>query len=480
MAAVDMRADLSLLFDAVASGNHARIVATARDYLQQDRAADVLLGRLGMVVAHGDQEGHRTITVAAATMLSRLLHWIPAPVDAQEPPRERALPLFVQALKVAAPVFPAGLEAITEGEAHYPLPFFPSELVDTDKTISRAIHEAIMQNDPQLIERILLGFYSTGADYRTLQLYAYEAVADIFQNGGHPLLYTVHGFQLLDAVEWGKQVPNIIHWLAPHLSLRSEQDEPVWQKPVRDYIADPAHSVASVRTRLATADDSIALPLRALILSDAPTRQICQGIYDTLITRKASPLAVGSVITQAAADILQRVDESNAERFTQAAHGLLFTSAVTQALQQIQSVTILGLLFTAAAYINALHKEFPGEKRIELKGIAGARGGLIAASQLETLQEQLLEQDLEGAYATALRYVKLGHDPRALFGTIGLIAARIDVEQDQGHTLQLVQATADAYQSWPQGLANISIDVLLQIALRASIAGPRDSVIEQL
>src|SRR5690348_1849867 len=260
MAAVDMRADLSLLLDAVASGNIDQIIAAAREYLQQEKAADVLIGRLGMIAAHGDREGHRTITLAAISMLGRYLHWIPAPVDAQEPAKERALPLFVQGLKVAAPILAAGLKA--QAEVQYPHPFFPSELVDSDKSINQVLREAIEQNNVEMVERILFGFYGTGADYRTLQLHTYEAIADTFQNTGHPLMYAVRGYQLLDAVEWGDKAPNIIHWLAPHLPLRPNNDEPVWIKTVRAYVADPAHSVASVRTRLSTPKNENALPLR--------------------------------------------------------------------------------------------------------------------------------------------------------------------------------------------------------------------------
>src|SRR5438874_1941204 len=95
MVAVDLRADLSALIDAVIEAgqpqgtsraeappppsNISQLIATAREYLRQDKAADVLIGRIGMIAAHGDTDGHPTITLDAASMLARLAYWMPAP-----------------------------------------------------------------------------------------------------------------------------------------------------------------------------------------------------------------------------------------------------------------------------------------------------------------------------------------------------------------------------------------------------------------
>ena len=112
MVAVDTGTDVSSLVDIVVSGNLDQIIATAREYLQRDTAVDILIGRIAMITAHGDLTGHRTITLAAASMLSRLIHWIPAPIDTPDPAKDRALPLLVQALKIARPILAAGREAL--------------------------------------------------------------------------------------------------------------------------------------------------------------------------------------------------------------------------------------------------------------------------------------------------------------------------------------------------------------------------------
>ena len=477
MVAVGIGVDLSSLVDAVASGNLDQIIATAREYLQRDNAVDILIGQIGMIAAHGDPAGHRTITLAAASMLSRFIPWIPAPVDTAEPAKERALPLFVQALKVAMPILPAGREA--QAHVQYPDPLFPSALIDSHKTMNDVMREAIEKNDAQLAERALLGLYGTGADYRTMQVRAYESISTTFQNGGHPLMFAVRGFQLLDAVEWGDRAPNIIHWLAPHLPLRPDNDEPTWIKTVRAYTAEPAHSLAGIRARLAAPKDENALPLYKLILSEADPTQICQGVYNALINDEASPHAVASVTALAAADIIQRVGDEDRELFIRAAHGLLFATAVRLVFRQVQDVEVLNLLFTSAAYINALQKEIPVQEQAVSKAPA-VGGGLIAASQLETLASQLKARDLRAAHATAQRYLKIGHDPRGLFGTIGLTAALIDAESVQGHSLQLVQAAAEEFLAWPKTLASTDTDVLLQVALRAALLGDQDKVVSQL
>jgi hypothetical protein len=434
-----------------------------------------------MIAAHGDTDGHPTITLASASKLARLAYWIPAPIDAQDTPKERTLPLFVQALKVAAPYVYKGTESYAAQK--YPSPFFPSELIDTGKSVNDIMREAIAKGDVLLVERVLLGLYGTGADYRTMQVRAYESIANTFQSNGHPLMFAVRGFQLLDAVEWGEHTPNIVHWLAPHLPLRLDTDEPSWIKTVRTFAAEPKHDLSVIRTRLSAAKDEKALPLRNTILSDTDTTRVCQEVYDALVINGASAQGVAAVISLAATEVLQRVEESDYETFIQVAHGLLFASAVHVTFQQVRDVEVLNLLYTAASAINALHKEVSteGTKTPQQAGKhVGAMGGLLAVSLLETLGAEIKAQDMAAASSTAQRYLKLGHDPRALFGTIGLAAALVDAAAEQGHTLQIVQAASDEFLNWPHTLVNTHAEAFVQIALRAAITGKRDPIMAEL
>jgi hypothetical protein len=481
MAQVSMGVDLSTLVNTLIEGNTDSIIAAAREHLQHGEQVDVLIGRIGMIAVQGDPEGHPSITLAAAAMLSRLIHTIPAPIDSDTTTAERALPLFVRALVTAIPAVRAGHQI----QAHYPEPLFPSELPE-GKTVNEMMHQAVYNNDTLLAERLLFGLYGSGADYRTIEVRAYEGVATTFQNAGHPLMFALRGFQLLDAVEWGDRMPNILHWLAPHLPLRPDTDEPAWVRSLREYTDNPAHSVVSIRTRLSAPKDLTALSLRQLITSDADTTKVCQGVYDALIKGEASPRAVGSVIALAAADIMQHVPDGDRELFVRVAHGLLFAAAVRQVFRRVQDVEALGLLFTSAAFINALHKEIAeagvsAQAPVQAASSAAvAGGGLIAAAQLETLRSQLVGQDLAGALTTARRYFKLGHDPRALFATVGLVAALTNATDDQGHTLQIVQAASEEYIAWPRTLPETNIEGLLQVALRAAAFGKRDTIASQL
>jgi hypothetical protein len=329
-----------------------------------------------------------------------------------------------------------------------------------------------------MVERILLGLYGTGADYRTIQIRSYDGISTTFQNNGHPLMCAVRGTQLLDAVEWADRTPTIIHWLAPHLPIHTE--EPAWIQVVRSFLSDQQHSLASVRTRLAAPQNENALPLHQLILSDADTQHICQAVYDALVKNGASPRAIASVIALAATDLMRYVSDENRDAFIHAAHGLLFSSAIRIAFTEIQDPEAYPLVFTSAAYINALSKELaqpatPSQQVTTPPTSWG--GGLIATTLLDTLSEQIDDQDLDGALATARRYLQLGNEARPLFAFIALGAARADAASDQGHTLQIVQSAAEEYMGWPKDLANTNIDGFLHVALRAAIFAKRSTVV---
>ncbi len=390
MTAVEMGVDLTSFIDALVSGDKNRIITAARAHLQHDEHADVLIGRLALVAAQGDPDGHVVTTLGAAAMLSRLLHFVPDPLTPAVIVHERALPLFAQALFVAAPAIRVGYQKQLET----PEPFFPSGLQE-GQSVGGVLHEAIFNNNGLLAERLLFGLYGTGADYRTLQVRTYDSIATTFQDAGHPLIFAVRGFQVLDAVEWGDRAPAIIHWIAPHLPIRTGTNEPAWIQELRSYVNVPEHTVKQLRTRLSLPKNASALPLVELIGSSADTTKVCQGVYDALIGGQASPKAVASTIALAAANILLQVGDNDRELFLHTAHGLLFASAIRTAFQQVQDVDIYPLLFTSAAYVNALYKEISAHpnssKASTTPHIAG--GGLIATSLLDTLAEQLKGKD---------------------------------------------------------------------------------------
>jgi hypothetical protein len=469
-----MGIDISALVDAAAAGDSSQVISIARELLQRGASASELAARAGMIVAHGDSDGHAILTLSAAAALSRWIIALPQLPGPEPHSHEQELPLLVQALLATAPALQAGKAA----QHTYADPLYPSELPQ-GKTVSDFMHDAVYGNDATIVERLLFGLYGTGADYRTMEVRTYDGISTTFQNAGHPLMFAVRGFQLLDAAEWGDRAPHILHWLTPHLPLHAE--EPAWVNDVRTFIA--AHSLASLRTRLSAPKDANALPLRRLILSDAGTTAVCQGVYDALIKEGASSRGVGSVIALAAADVMQMVGDDDRDAFVLAAHGLLFAAAVRVVYSHVQDIAALPLLFTSAAYINALQKNLGQQTstpQVPTIPATPLGGGLIAPALLETLSEQLEARDLNGASASTRRYLQLGNDARAMFATIGLAAAQADAAADQGHTLQIVQAAGEEALAWPTSLADINIGGFLHVALRAAAFAHRNAVVAHL
>lgn len=476
MPTIGMGVDISTLVAATVSGDSNRIIAAGRILLRRGATAAELLGRVGLIAAHGDSDGHPILTLDAAAALSRFFMAIPTPPEQDPQSHEQELPLLVQALVAAAPAVKAGQEA----HDSYPAPLYPSELGE-GHTVDEALHQAIYGNDARQVERLLFGLYGTGADYRTMEVRTYDGISTTFQNAGHLLMFAVRGFQLLDAVEWGDRAPHILHWLAPHLPLHTA--EPEWVNAVRTFNDEPAHSLASLRTRLSFPKDENALPLRNLILSDADTTQVCQGVYNALMQGGASSQGVGSVIALAAAETMQEVGDGDRAAFVQAAHGLLFAAATRVVYSHVQDIAALPLLFTSAAAINALHKALEHQTAATTMPTIPATpmaGGLIAPALLETLHEQVNVQDLKGALSTARRYLRLGNDSRALFAIIGRSAAEADAAADQGHTLQVVLAAAEEFMAWPSALASSNVDAFLSVALRAAAFAPRNTLVSAM
>ncbi len=468
MSSVAVRNNLSTCIDALSAGDQQALNRAARETIASAEDASELIGKVGLVAMRGDSDGHAVLTLGAASMLCRWLISLRHALGDEEQEQTRGVELVMQALLAAAPAVKAGKDAPQD----YPQPLFPGELSTDANAVSVAMQKAIFARDPNMVERLLFGLFGTGADYRAIAIRVYDGMSQTFQEGGHALLCAMRGSQVLDAAEWGPNIPYYIHWLTPHLPLHT--DEPDWIEDVRAFVGEPHHNLDSYRTRLSAPRNQNALPLRALLLSNASTPQVCQGVYDALIPNGASSLGVGSVIALAASDLLQSIGDDDRELFVRAAHGLLYASATRRVYTQVQEVEALPLLFVAAASINALAKELSG---LASKGKAtrpvSAGGGMIAPALLENLNAQIAASDVSGAMSTARRYIQMGHDMHAFFAMIGLAAARADVAADQGHTLQIVQAAGDEYVAWPRELASTNIEGFLQVALRAVALAPR-------
>lgn len=467
MSSVAVHTHLPTIIDAVAAGDRQALDRVIRETIARAEDASELIGQVGLLAMRGDSEGHTVLMLGAAAMLCRKLIALRHILGEDVQEQASGIHLVTQVLTAAAPAVKAGKDA----PRNYPKAIFPSDLPENE-TVASKMHQAVYGGDALTAERLLFGLYGTGADYRAMSVRIYDAISQTFQEDGHSLLDAVRGAQVLDTVEWGEDSPSYIHWLAPHLPLHTE--EPAWLDAVRGFLQEPQHSLESYRTRLAAPKNEHALPLCSLILSDAPTPKVCQGVYDALIKNGASSHGVGSVIALAACDLLQNISDEENDLFVRASHGLLYASATRLVYTQVQEIEALPLLFTAASAINALYKDLgarPVPARTARPGTIG--GGLIAPALLESLSGQIEAQDVNGALTTARRYIQLGHDPHALIAVIGLGAAQADPGADQGHALQIVLAAGDEYLAWPKDLAGTNAEGFLRIALRAAAQASR-------
>jgi hypothetical protein len=467
MSSVTVHTHLPSIIEAVVAGDRQALATRVHRAIARAEDASELIGQIGLLAMRGDREGHTVLLLGAAAMLARKLIALRRVLGEDGEEQVSSVSLVTQVLTAAAAAVQAGQDAPSQ----YPKAIFPSDLAENEIVASR-MRQAIDESDALTVERLLFGLYGTGADYRTLGIRIYDALSQTFEHDGHALLYAVRGAQILDAGAWGEDAPHYLHWLAPHMPRQGR--EPAWLESVRSFLREPQHGLESYRTRLAAPHNERALPLRSLIQSAASPTEICQGVYDALITDGASARGVGSVLALTACDLLQKIDETAHDLFEQTAHGLLSASATRLIYTQVQESEALPQLFTTACAIHALHTALGRQtvaSRAARPGFTG--GGLIAPALLESVSGQIAAQETEAALATARRYLQLGYDPQALIATIGLRAAQADPGADQGHALQLILASGDEFLAWPTDLAGGEAEGFLQIALRAAIGARR-------
>src|SRR5215471_310274 len=126
MSSIGMNIDIASLIEATAAGNSDQITGIARELVQQGADASELIGRVGMIAAHGDSEGHTILTLDAASMMCRWLIPLQYTLGEEALNHTRGLPFLVQALVAAAPAVHMGKEA--QEHPSYPAPLYASGL----------------------------------------------------------------------------------------------------------------------------------------------------------------------------------------------------------------------------------------------------------------------------------------------------------------------------------------------------------------
>src|SRR5579859_4247690 len=172
MPTVGMNTDITSLVNAIVAGDTEQMIAVARELVQRGAGASELIGRIGMLAARGDSEGHIIQTLAASSMMTRWFISLQHLRGEDPQNHEPELPLLIQAAIAATPAVQAGSKA----QENYPEPLFPSGLAE-GQTVNTALTEAIFKGDALTVERLLFGLYGTGADYRATCIRVYDAIS---------------------------------------------------------------------------------------------------------------------------------------------------------------------------------------------------------------------------------------------------------------------------------------------------------------
>src|SRR5207302_3264064 len=111
----------------------------------------------------------------------------------------------------------------------------------------------------------------------------------------------------------------------------------------------------------------------------------------------ATPRGVASGIAVAAAERLLAVQEADLTALDQAAHTLLYAHSVHVATLQTQDPRTYGLLYTAAAVVNAMPAPRVPNASVPAPASTPLGGGLMAPALLRSLEHQLAGGDTSGA-----------------------------------------------------------------------------------
>jgi hypothetical protein len=273
---------------------------------------------------------------------------------------------------------------------------------------------------------------------------------------------------------WGDRMPAYIYWVTP-LMLDATPDAPA-AEAARAYAASPEHELGWLRKRLSIPRDEAAGRQfqRGLMSGDAAAA--CEATLQALRSG-ATPMGVAAGMAVAAAEQVNAVPAGDGVTLVHAAHVLHYVHSVHIATQHTQNPEIWPLLYTAACAVNSL-----GTASATATGAAVAPaargsanlpssplGGLIPASMLRTIEQQIVEGDATGALSSVRRYLQMGHPSRALAGVIGTAASTRDVQAGQSdslHILPLVAAAAEEYLTLPRGLEESGRIPLLAAAIR--------------
>jgi hypothetical protein len=460
-------ADITDLLDGITAGDESRVIRETLRLLGSQKVPPAkLAARVGIPAAWGGGDGY---ALAAFSFCGRIAEWMRAiPIGPEPGADERrqlapALPL-VQGFMAVKDQLKKGLP---EPHPSLPEPLVPRDVKHKDGPLGM-LRDAVAAHDVQNAQRILLGYYATGTDYRNLLTAIYAALDLRYPEGGKPLCFAVAGSRVLDMAEWGDRLPAFIYWFTP-LMVDAAPGTPV-EAAARAYAQAEGHGLGWLRTRLSIPKEEAAGPAfqQALVAGDA--QAACDATLQAL-RNGATPMGVAAGIALAAAEQVNSVAPGDSEGLKRQAQVLHYAHSVHVATTQTQNQEIWPLLYTAACAVNAVRPagNAAALERGARAAVSAPVGGLIAASMLRTLEQQVREGDTASALAVARRYLQMGHPVRALAGIIGSVAASRDFPAagtQEFYPLTLAAAAIEEYLMLPPALAAGGQNALLTAALR--------------
>lgn len=462
-----VHADITTLLDALTTGDLDGVIAATLQLLGPERVPPAkVAARIGIPAAWGGGDGHPLGVLAVAGQMAEWMRTIPIGPEPGADQRRNlaaALPLIQAFSAVAARV----KQGLPEPHPALPQPLVPAD-VHAEGGSMAAFAAAVADRDLDRTRALLMGYYATGADYKTVLATIYAALATRYSDGGHPLIFSVAGSRVLDMADWGDRMPAYIYWATP-LMLDAAPQAPAGAAAAA-YAAEEAHALGWLRTRLAIPKEEAAGSAfqRAIVVGDYTAA--CDAVLKAL-RDGATPMGVASGIALAAATEVVNVPTGDREGLMRTGHALLYAHAVHTATKQTQNPAIWPLLYTSACAVNAARNLTPSGQLAAARPAAQSvpMGGLIPASMLRGFEQQLASGDVPGALTVATRYLQMGHPQRALAGVIGSVAASCDADPAQPeslHILPIVAAAAAEYVNLPQALQNGGQNALLHAAVR--------------
>jgi hypothetical protein len=470
-----VHADITTLLDAISANDTDGVIAATLQLLGPEHVPpSKIAARVGIPAAWAGGEGH---PLAMLSVVGQVAEWMRAIPIGPEPDAEQrrnldaALPL-IQGFMAVAELVKKGL---TEPRPDLAEPLVPAD-VHAEGGSEPAFIAAVKAGDLNRAQRLLLGYYATGTDYRAVLTTIYAALATRYPAHGHPTIFASAGSRVLDMAEWGDRMPAYISWVTPLLADSAPQS-PAGEAAAA-YAADNAHDLGWLRTRLAIPREEAAGSTFQRAVVEGDYVAACDAVLKAL-RDGATPGGVAAGLALAAAGEVNNVPEGDTEGLLRTGHALLYVNAVHYATHQTQQQQIWPLLYTAACAVNAARNVTPSGKLAAVRPAPSSvpMGGLIAASMVRKFEQQLADGDTAGALTVATRYLQMGHPQRALAGVVGAVAATRDASVAQPeslHILPIVAAAAGEYLDLPRALQNNGQNALLNAAIRlaAELAAP--------